>query len=161
MNRIKQIVVLIFVLTPTLIFGQIPKGHFLDADSTGEKGAKIKPFIQKEKGIYHYAVLSQLPFENNCSKRLSEKKKINCSEDALSELIRRNIKSNSDYKGRVYVYLTVTEKSEITDVDVTSYPESIETNLIVKNATESLNVRPAEYKSKIVKARLWTFLVFE
>ena len=147
---------LIFLLAlPFLSIGQIPKGHFLDSDG------EIKPFKQEKKELYHYAILSELPFENNCPKKQSQKNKINCVEDSLSDLLRKKLDLESDYKGRVYVYLTVNEEAEIEDINVTSYPNSDEINGIVENATRELPVKSAVYNDKIVKARLWTFLALE
>ena len=89
---------LIFLMAvPLLGFGQIPKGHFLDSDG------KIKPFKQEKKGLYHYAILSEQPFEHNCPKKQSEKKKIICVEDHLSDLLRKELDLKPDYKGRVYI----------------------------------------------------------
>ncbi len=141
--------------------GQIPKGHFLDADDSAEKGYKLKPFKQKKEGIYHYAILTELPFENDCESGISEKEQIACAEKNLNGLISENLNSESKYKGNVYIYLTVTEKAEIIDIKVKSYPQSNEIDMIIKKATEQINVRPAKYKKKVVKSRLWTKLEFE
>ncbi|TXD81152.1 hypothetical protein ESY86_19180 [Subsaximicrobium wynnwilliamsii] len=64
----------LLLLIPILAIGQIPKGHFLDADDSTESGYKSKPFIQDKEGIYHYAVLTALPFDNDCASGLSEEK---------------------------------------------------------------------------------------
>ena len=141
--------------------GQIPKGHFLDADDSAEKGYKLKPFKQKKKGIYHYAILTELPFENDCENGVSEKEQIACAEKNLNGLISEKLNSETEFKGNVYVYLTVTEKAEIIDIKVKSYPQSDEIDKIVKQATEQIKVRPAKYKKKVVKSRLWTKLEFE
>jgi hypothetical protein len=140
--------------------GQIPKGHFLDADDSAEKGYKLKPFKQKKEGIYHYAILTELPFENECESGISEKEQIACAEKNLNGLISEKLNSKSEFKGNVYVYLTVTEKAEIIDIKVKSYPQSDEIDKIVKQATEQIKVRPAKYKKKVVKSRLWTKLEF-
>jgi len=141
--------------------GQIPKGHFLDADDSAEKGYKLKPFKQKKEGIYHYAILTELPFENDCENGISEKEQISCAEKNLNELIGEKLNSEIEYKGNVYVYLTVTEKAKITDIKVKSYPQSDEIDKIIKQATEQIKVRPAKFKKKVVKSRLWTKLEFE
>lgn len=67
----------------------------------------------------------------------------------------------SDYKGRVYIYLTVNKEAEIEDIHVTSYPNSNEINEIVLSAAENLSAKPARYNGETVKARLWTFLALE
>jgi hypothetical protein len=148
-------------LIPIFAIGQIPKGHFLDADDLAEKGYKIKPFKQKKEGIYHYAILTELPFENNCGKELSEKEQIKCSEKHLNELISAELNSETDYKGNVYVYLTVTENAEIVDIKVKSYPQSDEIDRLFEEATKKIEVRPGKYKKKTVKSRLWTSFKFE
>jgi hypothetical protein len=140
--------------------GQIPKGHFLDADDSAEKGYKLKPFKQKKEGIYHYAILTELPFENDCESGISEKEQIACAEKILNGLISEKLNSEMEFKGNVYVYLTVTEKAEITDIKVKSYPQSDEIDKIIMQATEQIKVRPAKYKKKLVKSRLWTKLEF-
>ena len=113
----------IFLILPMFIIAQIPKGHFLDADDSGEKGYKIKPFIQEEKGIYHYEVLSELPFENDCdgSKRIEGE--LSCSEKTLGILVGQNIKERIDYQGVGNVYFTVTETAEIINIKIKSYPQ--------------------------------------
>lgn len=146
---------MLILLLPFLGLAQIPKGHFLDSD------LEIKPFMQESEGLYHYAILSELPFENNCPKKQSEKKRIICAEDRLSDLLKKEMTLESDYKGRVYIYLTVNKEAEIEDVNVTSYPNSNEINKIVQSAAENLSVKPARYNGEIVKARLWTFLALE
>jgi|TARA_R100000093_G_scaffold11358_1_gene7120 hypothetical protein len=145
---------LVFLL-PVFGLAQIPKGHFLDSDG------EIKPFEQESEGIYHYAILSELPFKNNCPKKQSEKKRIICAEDSLSELLQKQLTLETDYKGRVYIYLTVNKNAEIENVDVTSYPNSNEINEAVNTATKNLSVKPAIYNDQIVKARLWTFLALD
>lgn len=142
---------ILFMVLPTLSFAQIPKGHFLDSDG------EIKPFKQEEKEIYHYAVLSELPFENTCPK----KNQINCTEEKLSELINDGLKNKPKYKGRAYVYFTVNENAEIKDVNVTSYPKSNSINNLLEKVTKKLTMRHAQYNGRIVKTRLWTYLVFE
>ncbi|MDX6748124.1 hypothetical protein SHK09_15105 [Polaribacter sp. PL03] len=151
----------ILLLIPIFSFGQIPKGHFLDADDSTEKGYKLKPFKQKKEGIYHYAILTELPFENNCGKRISEKEQITCSEKNLKKLISENLKSETEFKGSVYVYLTVTKKAEIIDIKVKSYPQSNEIDKLIKEATEKITVKAGKYKRKTVNSRLWTSFKFE
>ena len=141
--------------------GQIPKRHFLDADDSVEKGYKLKPFKQKKEGIYHYAILTELPFENDCESGISEKEQISCAEKNLNGLISEKLNFETEYKGNVYVYLTVTGKAEIIDIKVKSYPQSDEIDKIVKQATKQIKVRPAKYKKKVVKSRLWTKLEFD
>ena len=155
MDIFKLKFVMLILLLPVFGLAQIPNGYFLDSDG------EIKPFKQEGKGLYHYAILSELPFENNCPKKQSEKKRIICAEDGLSDLLRKQLNPKSDYKGRVYVYLTVTEEAEIENVHITSYPNSNEINEAVNTATKNLSVKPAIYNDQIVKARLWTFLALE
>ena len=142
-------------------FGQIPKGHFIDADDSSNKGFKLKPFIQKDKGIYHYAILTNLPFENRCEKGSSEKEQIECSEEVLNIMIKKNIDKRIDYLGSVYVYLTITKRAEIADIKIKSYPQSNEINKLILDAVKKIKVRPGEYKGKKVVSRLWTSLIFE
>ena len=155
MNKHKLSFLAFLLLIPIFTMGQIPKGHFLDSDG------ELKPFKQEKEGLYHYALLSELPFENNCPTNNSEKKKIICAEDNLSQLISEQLGSKVDYKGRVYIYLTVNEKAEIENINIASYPNSDEINGLVENATKSLTIKPAKYRDEIVKARLWTFLSME
>jgi hypothetical protein len=161
MEKYKLTFLIILLLIPIISFGQIPKGHFLDADDSTEKGYKIKPFKQKIKGIYHYAILTELPFENDCIIRLSEKKQIYCAERNLKELIINNLNSELSYKGNVNIYLTVTKKAEIIDIKIKSYPQSDIIEKLVKEATEKIKVKAGKYKRKAVNSRLWTNLQFE
>lgn len=147
--------IILFFIAPILAMGQIPKEHFLDSDG------KVKPFKQPKERLYHYAVISELPFENSCPEDQTEKEKINCAEDSLSELLRERLKLEFDYKGRVYIYLTVNEDAEIYDVNVTSYPNSKQINEQIHEVVKTLPVKPALYQDKIVKSRLWTFLVLD
>jgi hypothetical protein len=160
MKKYKLNFLTILLLIPIFVIGQIPKGHFLDADDSTEKGYKLKPFKQKKKGIYHYAILTELPFENACESGISEKEQIACAEKNLNGLISEKLTSETKFKGSVYVYCTVTEKAEIIDIKVKSYPQSDEIDKIIKQATEQIKVRPAKYKKKVVKSRLWTKLEF-
>ena len=141
--------------------GQIPKGHFLDADDSAEKGYKLKPYKQKKKGIYHYAILTELPFENDCESEISKKEQIACAEKNLNRLISEKLNSETKFKGNVYIYLTVTEKAEIIDIKIKSYPQSNEIDKIIQQTTKQIKVRPAKFKKKVVKSRLWTKLEFE
>lgn len=160
MNKYKLIFLTILLLIPIFAIGQIPKGHFLDADDSTDKGYKLKPFKQKKKGIYHYAILSELPFENDCENGISEKKQIACAERNLNRLISEKLNSESEFKGNVYVYLTVTEKAKIVDIKIKSYPQSDEIDKLIKEATEKINVKAGKYKRKTVKSRLWTSFKF-
>mgnify|MGYP003149020352 CR=1 FL=1 len=155
MDTFKLKFLMLVLLLPVFGLAQIPKGHFLDSDG------EIKPFKQESKGLYHYAILSELPFENNCQKKQSEKKRIICAEDSLSDLLQKQLTLETDYKGRVYIYLTVNKNAEIEDVHITSYPNSNEINKAVNSATKNLAVKPAIYNDQIVKARLWTFLALD
>ncbi len=148
-------------LMPIFAIGQIPKGHFLDADDSAEKGYKLKPFKQKKEGIYHYAILTGLPFENNCEKRISEKKQIECAEINLKKLISEKMNSETEFKGNASVYLTVTKNAEIIDIKVKSYPQSDEIDQLLKEATEKIEVKAGTYKKKTVTSRLWTNFNFE
>ncbi|WP_299112575.1 hypothetical protein [uncultured Winogradskyella sp.] len=161
MKKYKLEFLTILLLIPMFTIGQIPKGHFLDADDSAEKGYKLKPFKQKKEGIYHYAILTELPFENDCESGISQKEQIACAEKNLNGLISEQLNSESEFKGNVYIYLTVTEKAEIIDVKIKSYPQSNEIDKIIKKATEQIKVRPAKFKKKVVKSRLWTKLEFE
>lgn len=161
MKKYKLNFLTILLLIPMFAIGQIPKGHFLDADDTAEIGYKLKPFKQKKEGIYHYAILTELPFENDCESGISEKEQIACAEKKLNGLISEKLNSETEFKGSVYVYLTVTEKAEITNIKVKSYPQSDKIDKIIKQVTEQIKVRPAKYKKKVVKSRLWTKLEFD
>lgn len=161
MKKYKLNFLTILLLIPMLAIGQIPKGHFLDADDSAEKGYKLKPFKQKKEGIYHQAILTELPFENDCENGISEKEQIACAEKNLNGLINEKLNSETEFKGYVFIYLTVTEKAEIIDIKVKSYPQSDEIDILVKQATEEIKIRTAKYKNKIVKSRLWTKLEFE
>ncbi|WP_181364032.1 hypothetical protein [Algibacter marinivivus] len=160
MSKYKLNFLTILLLIPMFAIGQIPKGHFLDADDSAEKGYKLKPFKQKKEGIYHYAILTELPFENDCENGISEKEQIACAEKNLNGLINEKLNSETEFNGNVYVYLTVTEKAEIIDIKVKSYPQSDEIDKLIKQATEQIKVRPAKYKKKVVTSRLWTKLEF-
>jgi hypothetical protein len=140
--------------------GQIPKGHFLDADDTAEKGYKVKPFKQETEGIYHYAVLTELPFANDCTNGLSEKEQISCAEKNLRKSIYQKLSSINDFKGDVYVYLTVTKDEKITDITVNSYPKLESINNLIKEATESIVMKAGKYNDEIVTSRLWTSFTF-
>lgn len=145
----------LFFLLPFLVFGQIPKGHFLDSDG------QLKSFKQKNENLYHYAVLSELPFTNDCGSGLSEKEQIACSEKNLRGFIYPKISSSEiDFEGNVYVYLTITEDAGITDLMVKSYPNSETTNNLIKEAIKELEFRPGKFDNEIVKSRLWTYFTF-
>ncbi|WP_132723799.1 hypothetical protein [Tenacibaculum sp. M341] len=161
MENIKLSVLIFLVLIPILAFGQIPKGHFIDADDSVKKGYKLKPFKQKKKGIYHYAILSELPFENDCGSDLSEKEQIDCSEKKLNKLISAKLNSKIEFKGDVYIYLTVTENAKIVDIKVKSYPQTEEIDKLFTRAIEQIEVKAGKFKNKIVKSRLWTSFKYE
>nr|WP_299167138.1 hypothetical protein [uncultured Allomuricauda sp.] len=141
--------------------GQIPEGHFLDSDNSTTTGYKIKPFIQVEKNIYHYAVLTELPFDNDCGSNLEQKEWITCSEQNLANLIFSKLHPDVRYKGVIYVYLTVSEQLEKNNVHVESYPESADINEEIKKLVEKLEVKTAKYGNLDVKARLWTRIELE
>lgn len=157
-HKLSFLTILLFI--PLLSNGQILKGHFLDADDSDKRGYKEKPFIQEKEGIYHYAVLTELPFENDCISGLSEKEQIACSERNLRKLIYQKLTSENNFKGNVYIYLTVTKDAEITDLSVNSYPESKTTNELIKEATENIEVKSGKYNSNSVISRLWTSFTF-
>ena len=102
-----------------------------------------------------------MPFENNCGKGISEKEQITCSEKTLRSLISEQLSTKTEFKGSVYVYLTVTEKSEIIDIKIKSYPQNDKIDIIIKEATEKINVKAGKYKRKTVKSRLWTSFKFK
>ena len=106
-------------------------------------------------------LIPMLAIGNDCESGISEKKLIACSEKNLNGLINEKLNSETEFKGNVFIYLTVTEKAEIIDIKVKSYPQSDEIDILVKQATEEIKVRTAKYKNKIVKSRLWTKLEFE
>ncbi|WP_452226371.1 hypothetical protein [Lacinutrix cladophorae] len=160
MKKYKLNILTFLLLVPIFAIGQIPKGHFLDADETAERGYKAKPFKQEKEGIYHYAVLTELPFENDCDFGLSEKEQIACSEKNLRNFIYPKLSSEINFKGNVYVYLTVTENSKVIDVTVSSYPNSESTNNLIKEALNSIEFRPGNFENEIVKSRLWTSFTF-
>ena len=76
-------------------------------------------------------------------------------------LISEKLNSKTEFKGSVYVYLTVTEKAEIIDIKVKSYPQSDKIDKLIKEATEKINVKAGKYKRKTVNSRLWTSFKFE
>ncbi len=160
MKKNKLNILTILLLIPFIGIGQIPKGHFLDADKTAEKGYKVKPFKQEKEGIYHYAVLTELPFENDCDSGLSEKEQIACSEQILRNFIYPKLPSEIEFKGNVYAYLTVNENSEVKNVTVNSYPKSEPTNDIIIKAINSIKFKPGKFNDKIVQSRLWTSFTF-
>ncbi len=160
MNKNKLNFLSFLLLAPILAIGQIPEGHFIDADKTAEKGYKVKPFKQEKEGIYHYAILTELPFENDCISGLSEKEQIACSEKNLRKLIYAKLASEIDFKGNVYVYMTVTTDAKITDIAVSSHPKSEKINNLIKEAVENVIFKPAKYKDEFVKSRLWTSFTF-
>ena len=161
MSKHKLNFLIILLLMPIFAIGQIPKGHFLDADDSAEKGYKLKPFKQKKEGVYHYAVLTELPFENDCERRISEKQQIECAERNLKALINEKINSETEFKGNASVYLTVTKNAKIIDIKVKSYPQSDEINQLLKEATEKIEVKAGMYKKKTVTSRLWASFDFE
>ncbi|WP_138432901.1 energy transducer TonB [Winogradskyella algicola] len=160
MNKYQLNILALIFLVPIFASGQIPKDHFIDADDSVERGYKVKPFKQEKEGIYHYAVLSELPFENNCDSNLSEKEQIACSEETLRDFIYPKISSEINFKGNVYVYLSVTETSEVTDVTVSSSPNSETINTLVKEALNTIDFKPGKFEDNVVKSRLWTSLTF-
>ncbi|AXP81578.1 hypothetical protein CJ739_2505 [Mariniflexile rhizosphaerae] len=160
MKKYKLNILTFLLLIPIFAIGQIPKGHFLDADKTAERGYKVKPFKQEKEGIYHYAVLTELPFENNCESGLSEKEQIACSEKNLRNFIYPKLSSELNFKGNVYVYLTITEDAQITDITVNSYPNSESTNNLIEEAIKTVEFKPGKFENEIVKSRLWTSFTF-
>ena len=160
MNKKNLSFLITLLLVPILTIGQIPKGHFIDADKTTEKGYVVKPFKQEKKGIYHYAVLTELPFENDCANGLSEKEQIACAEKKLRKLIYEKLTSENTFKGNVYVYLTVTKDAEITDVSINSYPKSKEIEELIKEAISKIEVKAGKFNNEIVISRLWTSFTF-
>ncbi|WP_299766581.1 hypothetical protein [uncultured Dokdonia sp.] len=153
MNRHYILIFIFFV--PLMVIGQIPDGYFLDADDSVEKGYKLKPFKQKKEGIYHYAILSELPFDNNCSDTLTKEEKIKCAEDTLNELIIDHWGEPGFFKSDSYVYITIDEKGVPTDINVKSRPHHDEIELMFLDAISRVQFKPAKYKGKVVKARLW------
>jgi|GEM_PF-2515307 len=144
----------ILFLFPLLAIGQFPKGHFLDADK------KFKPFKQEKENLYHYAVLSELPFENDCQSGLSEEGQSACSKKTLRNLIYDKLEDKSNFKGNVYLYLTVTENAEITDVSIKSSPNSESINSSIEQVINTLDLKPGKYNDRTVNARLWTNFTF-
>ncbi|GGG30898.1 hypothetical protein GCM10011344_34800 [Dokdonia pacifica] len=160
MNKYTLRILTLLFLVPTIAIGQIPNGYFLDADDTATSGYKAKPYKQEKEGIYHYAVLTELPFENKCSEGLSEKDQSDCAEASLRNLIYPNIPSELDFKGNVYVYLTVKKDAQIANVTVSSYPTSKTINSYIKEAIEAVTFKPGKFNDKIVTSRLWTSFTF-
>ena len=156
-----QFTLSILVFLPMFIIGQIPKDHFLDADDSVEEGYKIKPFIQKDKEIYHYNVLSELPFDNNCEDYIRKENDLNCSEMTLSILVGQQIKENTRFQGVANIYITVTEHGKVTDINIKSEPPSEDIDLILTDAVKKVRFKPAKYKRKTVKSRLWTKIDFK
>lgn len=159
MKKHKLNKLIFLLLVPIFVIGQIPEKHFLDADSSAPRGMKIKPFIQKEKGIYHYAVLTELPFENNCNEITNEREKIKCSERNLRKLIFEKL-DDIDFRGSVYAYLTVNKNKVITDISVRSYPKSEKLNEKIEEAIKKIDVKYGEYDGQEVISRLWTSFSF-
>lgn len=153
-------VIWIVYLVSLLGLGQIPKGHYLDIDPTSDTGYKIKPFIRAGGDLYHYAVLSELPFDNDCGNNEVQKDWIDCSEQNLSSLILDGFPIRPKYSGVVYVYLTVTESLEKSNVYVESYPASEDIVGQVMKIVKGLDVKPAKYGDSVVNARLWTRIEF-
>lgn len=151
---------IILLLFPVWSNAQIPEGHFIDADQTSERGYKLKPFIQEKEGVYHYAVLTELPFVNDCEKGLLENEQISCSEKGLRQLIYQQLSSVSSFKGNVNVYFTVTKDEQITNITVSSFPKSDFVNDLIKEAIKSIEVKAGKYNEKTVTSRLWTSLTF-
>ncbi|MCF7567275.1 hypothetical protein L3X37_02700 [Sabulilitoribacter arenilitoris] len=160
MNKRNLNFLITLLLVPIITIGQIPKGHFIDADKATEKGYVVKPFKQEKEGIYHYAVLTELPFENDCTNRLSEKEQIACAEKKLRKLIYEKLTSENTFKGNVYVYLSVTKDAEITDVSINSYPKSKEIEELIKEAISKIEIKAGKFNNEIVISRLWTSFTF-
>jgi hypothetical protein len=160
MNKYKLNILTILLLIPIFSIGQIPKGHFLDADSTEPRGMKIKPFINNEMGIYHYELITKLHFENDCNDITGEREKYQCAERNLRKLIFEKIDGKIEFKGNVYAYLTVTKGTEITDISVRSYPKSEVINQKILEGIEKINVKVGKYKGLEVTTRLWTSFSF-
>ena len=154
MKKRKLNILTFLLLVPIFSIGQIPKGQFLDADG------KLKPFKQEKESIYHYAVLSELPFENECPDGLTEEEQSDCSTNTLRNLIYPKIRSYNNFKGNAYAYFTVNENAEITDVFVKSYPNSESISSIIKEAIMTIEVNPGKYDDKTVNSRLWTSFTF-
>lgn len=160
MNKYRLNLLTILLLIPIFSIGQIPKGHFLDADSSAPRGMIMKPFIQKEKEIYHYAVITELPFENDCNDITEEREKIKCSERNLRKLIFEKLNEDINFRGSVYVYLTVTKNSEITDISVRSYPKTKDINKKIEEGIEKIKVKVGKYNGQEITSRLWTSFSF-
>lgn len=160
MNKFKLNALIIALLIPFFAIGQTSKEQFLDADQSTEKGYKVKSLKQEKEEIFHYAVLTELPFKNDCNSNLSEKEQIPCSERNLRNLIYQKLPSELNYEGNVYVYLTVTEAAQVTDVTVRSYPNSESMNDHMEEAVDAVQFRPGKYKNDTVKSRLWTSFTF-
>ncbi|MFS4449002.1 hypothetical protein [Maribacter sp. 2307UL18-2] len=144
------------------VSAQIPEGHFIDIDDTAEKGIKLKPYIQKKKGIYHCAVLDSIPFENECNGFKKGKPKSKCLEETFSQIISAQIMGKPDnYEGYALVFCTVDINGKIVDIGCKSYPNSVEVNEIVKSTVAKLDVVKGYYKRKIVKSRLFARVDFE
>jgi hypothetical protein len=156
-----KFILLISLCIPMLLMGQVPEDHFLDADDSGKDGYTIKPFIQEDNGIYHYTVLSELPFENDCDGSETAEDQLTCPEQTLALLVGQQINESTYYQGVVNVYFTVTERGEITNINIKTQPPSLEIEQILTEAVKQIQVRPAKYKQKTVKSRLWTKIDFK
>ena len=156
-----KFILLISLCIPMLLMGQVPEGHFLDADDSGKDGYAIKPFIQEDKGIYHYEVLSELPFENDCNGSGTAEGQLTCPERTLAFLVGQQINESTNYKGVGNIYLTVTERGNITNINVKTLPPSQEIEQILTDAVKRIQVRPAKFKHRTVKSRLWTKIDFK
>ncbi|TXD81151.1 hypothetical protein ESY86_19175 [Subsaximicrobium wynnwilliamsii] len=58
------------------------------------------------------------------------------------------------------MYSTVTKYAEVTDITVSSYPESESINNAIKEAAATLEVNAGRYNDEIVTSRLWTSFTF-
>jgi len=156
MKLYKSVSIIILSLNSLFCLAQIPKDHFIDADDSSPNGYKLKPFIQKEKGIYHYSILSELPFDNSCSDKESKV----CSENTLRKSIYNLLNNDLNFRGNVYVYLSVDSVSKANNIKVSSYPKSERINQAINKAIHKIDFKVGKYKDKKVISRLWTSLSF-
>jgi len=91
---------------------------------------------------------------------LSEKEQINCAEANLRKLIYPKIYAEDHYSGNVSLYLTVTKEGQITNIHVSSNPNSETINELMEKALGQIEFKPGKYREEIVTSRLWTYFTF-
>jgi hypothetical protein len=145
---------LILIIIPLTSLAQNKK------NKSTEQEYQLVPFKQEEKEIYHYAVLTELPFENGCDMSLSEKERIACSEKNLRRLIYSKLDYSASFRGNVYAYITISKEAQISTINIKSYPKSEEISSSIEDAIRKVNFNQAKHQDETVTARLWTSFTF-